>query len=201
MDIKKTPSNLFQHPAADCAPLNISHPQVQNELTPFSSSASPSKWYTLDAKDHSNTNYSKLMAMLLFTTTQYLPASSLSTMTTMSAASSESGFEFTQENALWIGRIFAWICTTLYLLSRIPQLLKNRRRQSVEGLAITLFLFAVLGNLTYSLSILTHPGQTAESLLEALPYLIGSAGTLVFDFSIFCQFLWYRKSNKDVEFV
>jgi uncharacterized protein with PQ loop repeat len=122
-------------------------------------------------------------------------------MTTMSAASSESGFEFTQENALWIGRIFAWICTTLYLLSRIPQLLKNRRRQSVEGLAITLFLFAVLGNLTYSLSILTHPGHTSESLLEALPYLIGSAGTLVFDFSIFCQFLWYRESNKDVEFV
>jgi hypothetical protein len=81
-------------------------------------------------------------------------------------------------------------------MSRIPQLLKNRRRQSVEGLSASLFMFAACGNLTYATSILTHPGQTIDSLLEALPYLIGSAGTLMFDFSIFCQFLWYKKAKK-----
>lgn len=80
-------------------------------------------------------------------------------------------------------------------MSRIPQLLKNRRRQSVEGLSASLFVFAVCGNLTYASSILSHPGQTIDSLLEALPYLIGSAGTLIFDFSIFCQFLYYKKKD------
>lgn len=121
----------------------------------------------------------------------------MSTSTTAFPGTSPSfSFELTQDNIVWIGRVFAWTCTSLYLMSRIPQLLKNRRRQSVEGLSASLFAFAVCGNLTYASSILTHPGQTVDSLLEAMPYLIGSAGTLIFDFSIFCQFLWYRK-HKD----
>lgn len=133
------------------------------------------------------------MAMLLFSTWFLVPSSDLSTMSTTS--SSVSSFALSQDNIIWLGRIFAWTCTSLYLMSRIPQLLKNRRRQSVEGLSASLFVFAVCGNLTYASSILSHPGQTIDSLLEALPYLIGSAGTLIFDFSIFCQFLYYKKKD------
>ncbi|KAI9250772.1 PQ loop repeat-domain-containing protein [Sporodiniella umbellata] len=163
------PNSLFQHPV----PLNIqSTPILDDESAPFSSSASPSKWYTLSAKDG---NPVKLMALLLF----FLNPSA--------SAHEASGL-------VWIGRLSAWTCTCLYLMSRIPQLLKNRRRQSVQGLSASLFMCAACANLTYTLSILTHPNQTLESLLEALPYLIGSSGTLVFDFLIFSQFLYYRNS-------
>ncbi|KAI8065704.1 PQ loop repeat-domain-containing protein [Gongronella butleri] len=98
-----------------------------------------------------------------------------------------------------IGFIFAWICTCLYLMSRVPQIAKNYRRQSVEGLAPSLFIFAVLGNLTYALGILIHPGQTRASLMDALPYLLGSAGTLMFDFTIFLQFVWYTRLKRQRE--
>ncbi|CAO3657202.1 unnamed protein product [Mucor hiemalis] len=207
-DEQKKPTNrLFQHPAASQqTPLDIHNSTaaaIHNELTPFSSSASPSKWYTLDneivvvgGKKTNNHNTARFMGMLLFTTTLFINSSS-DDLTTMGASSVDDSsslfnFEFTQDNVVWIGRVFAWTCTCLYLMSRIPQLLKNRRRQSVEGLSASLFAFAVCGNLTYASSILSHPGQTIDSLIEALPYLIGSAGTLIFDFSIFCQFLYYK---------
>lgn len=188
----KQQTEIFQHPAK--SPLNIHTSNVIiDELTPFSSSASPSKWYTLDSSTEKK-QASKFMAMLLFSTWFLVPSSDLSTMST-SASASASTLTLSQDNIVWLGRIFAWSCTSLYLMSRIPQLLKNRRRQSVEGLSASLFIFAVCGNLTYASSILSHPGQTIDSLLEALPYLIGSAGTLIFDFSIFCQFLYYKKRD------
>lgn len=213
---KKPTNRLFQHPAASQqTPLvihNSTAAAIHNELTPFSSSASPSKWYTLDneivviggkkSNNNNHNNTARFMGMLLFTTTLFMTNSSSNDLTTMNytaaaatvdePSSSFFDFEFTQDNVVWIGRVFAWTCTCLYLMSRIPQLLKNRRRQSVEGLSASLFAFAVCGNLTYASSILSHPGQTIDSLIEALPYLIGSAGTLIFDFSIFCQFLYYR---------
>ncbi|KAG2201854.1 hypothetical protein INT47_004411 [Mucor saturninus] len=199
-DLQKKPANtLFQHPAH--TPVDINSHAIQSELTPFSSSASPSKWYTLDneimvsgkkKQQQQQQQTTKFMGMLLFTSTLFLTSNNQG-LTTMS---SDDSFELSQDNLVWIGRVFAWSCTCLYLMSRIPQLLKNRRRQSVEGLSASLFVFAVGGNLTYASSILSHPGQTVDSLLEALPYLIGSAGTLMFDFSIFCQFLFYKKTDK-----
>ncbi|KAJ9110491.1 hypothetical protein QFC19_001617 [Naganishia cerealis] len=94
-----------------------------------------------------------------------------------------------------IGRASAWICTTLYLTSRLPQIWKNVRidsppgrendnytRKSVEGLSILLFVFAFMGNATYVGSIMLNPGagdgedhggseeERAYYLLEALPY-------------------------------
>ncbi|KAG1444960.1 hypothetical protein G6F56_010089 [Rhizopus delemar] len=171
--IKALPSNsLFQHPV----PLNINPSPVivDDESTPFSSSASPSKWYTLSAKDQ---NLSKLMSVLLFT---------LQTQTDTISI---------QSSLVWLGRLSAWTCTVLYLMSRIPQILKNRRRQSVQGLSASLFICAACANFAYTSSILSHPKQTLESLLEALPYLIGSAGTFIFDFLIFLQFIYYKNNS------
>jgi hypothetical protein len=101
-----------------------------------------------------------------------------------------------------IGRMSAWICTTLYLTSRLPQIWKNvsrstslspggarydtladipqpracRRqyqRKSVEGLSILLFVFAFCGNLTYVLSIVLNPtGSDGESNPEMVGYYL-----------------------------
>ncbi|EIW69410.1 hypothetical protein TREMEDRAFT_73844 [Tremella mesenterica DSM 1558] len=95
-----------------------------------------------------------------------------------------------------IGRISAWTCTTLYLASRLPQIWMNFTRKSIEGLSILLFLFAFLGNTTYVLSILLNPLSSSSSyLLEALPYLLGSGGTLMFDLTIMCQAVLYGSSR------
>ncbi|KAI8364367.1 PQ loop repeat-domain-containing protein [Radiomyces spectabilis] len=159
---KETILSAFQHPSVRTPLLIQSSDQIINdELLPYSVSASLSKYYTLEA------------------TRKFYQDSPL-----------ESVFA---DDPLIIGRVLAWICTCLYLMSRIPQILKNKRRKSVEGLSPSLFVFAALGNFTYASSILTAPDNTPGTLLEALPYLIGSAGTLTFDATIFAQYMWYRR--------
>ncbi|KZT40920.1 hypothetical protein SISSUDRAFT_1018393 [Sistotremastrum suecicum HHB10207 ss-3] len=97
-----------------------------------------------------------------------------------------------------IGRISAWICTTLYLTSRLPQIWTNYVRKSVEGLSIYLFIFAFLGNFFYVLSIMTSPNldlpqaEATAFIRESIPYLLGSGGTLMFDVTIVCQAIVYR---------
>jgi len=98
-----------------------------------------------------------------------------------------------------IGRMSAWACTTLYLTSRLPQIWKNFVRKSVEGLSMYLFVFAFLGNTFYVSSILTSPkldipGPDASAYIqESIPYILGSAGTLIFDITIVSQSFLYRK--------
>jgi len=105
-----------------------------------------------------------------------------------------------QEIQRLIGRISAWTCTTLYLTSRLPQIWKNYMRKSCEGLSVLLFVFAFCGNLTYVIGILINPAgngnpkQAAHYLLESLPYLLGSGGTLIFDLAIMIQSYLYRNS-------
>ncbi|KAI9497352.1 PQ loop repeat-domain-containing protein [Zychaea mexicana] len=205
-------SRVFQHPSAR-TPLLIDGKSLEDELAPCSASSSPSKWYTLNDTANSsdttltNSNRTKTLMVIMLLgfrlTTSSSGSSNLVTTTLTAAAAaaaadSNDGVLAVQDNALVIGRIFAWVCTTLYLLSRIPQIHKNFKRKSIDGLSPTLFICAACGNLTYTASILSNPNQTSESLVEAIPYLIGSAGTLCFDFTIFCQFLWYwrRGNNK-----
>ena len=118
------------------------------------------------------------------------------------------------------GQIFGYLCATLYLSSRLPQLLLNYRRKSTEGVSMLFFLFACVGNLTYVVSILAykpscarawHDGglgiragacETGEWEREYRRYiavnaswLIGSAGTLLLDLVIFGQFWVYRNNS------
>lgn len=210
-------SAAFQHPSAQ-TPLLIQAQSIDDEITPYSVSSSPNKWYTLtqhhdalcktdsfasSVSSSSSTTYvsstkaktttTGLMTIMLLGLNLFSNSSSDLTTATTTSAPSATTFDF---DPMIIGSIFAWSCTTLYLMSRIPQIRKNLKRRSVEGLSPSLFVFAVCGNLTYATSILLHPGHTRESLLEALPYLIGSAGTLTFDFTIFVQFLYYTRKRQ-----
>lgn len=86
-----------------------------------------------------------------------------------------------------IGNIFGWISAIMYCVSRIPQIYKNWKRNSVKGLALWTFYAAFFGNIFYSLSILViwKRNDRNENLL---PFLIGSIGTLGLDmFILFVQ--------------
>lgn len=156
---------------------------------PFSASASPSKWYTLGemAPQHSSSPRVILSAIFMFT----LKIQSGTVLTTSSNSVVSAAVSI---DKLLIGRIFAWLCASLYLASRVPQIFKNVQRKSVEGLSSSLFIFAALGNITYTSSILLSSAmQNPAKVLEAIPYLLGSIGTSIFDIIIFIQFIWYRQ--------
>merc|ERR1739848_96444 len=88
------------------------------------------------------------------------------------------------------GTITGWVSAMCYLLSRMPQIWRNCKRRSTEGLAISMFFCAVMGNLTYAVSVFLRSVEW-DFLYDSLPWLIGSIGTLCFDFTIFVQYhLW-----------
>ncbi|KAH7094713.1 PQ loop repeat-domain-containing protein [Paraphoma chrysanthemicola] len=84
-------------------------------------------------------------------------------------------------------QVLGYASAVCYLGARIPQIIKNQREKSCEGLSLLFFMLSLLGNATYGAGILFH-SQEKEYLLTNLPWLIGSLGTMVEDVTIFIQF-------------
>ncbi|GAB4820511.1 hypothetical protein N2152v2_007557 [Parachlorella kessleri] len=93
------------------------------------------------------------------------------------------------------GTVIAYCSSILYLTSRISQITKNWRRRSAEGLALTMFLFAMAANTLYGFSILVRAYSLA-SLQSSAPWLVGSLGTVALDTTIFMQGLMYGTDKK-----
>ncbi len=99
--------------------------------------------------------------------------------------------------------------------ARVPQIIKNYKEKSCEGaynytsrpsrpntaltrplgLALLFFLLSLTGNLTYGSSLVAF-SQDSKYLLNALPFLIGSLGTIVEDCIIFVQFRLYADGKR-----
>lgn len=90
-----------------------------------------------------------------------------------------------------IGTILGWAMTVIYLSSRLPQIVMNVKRGSVEGLSPTMFILAVTGNATYLASILLR--STAPSkLVPNLPWIVDAILCIFLDMVILFQFLLYK---------
>ncbi|EFQ29543.1 hypothetical protein CGRA01v4_14817 [Colletotrichum graminicola] len=89
-----------------------------------------------------------------------------------------------------VGLLLGYLSAACYLTARIPQIVKNYQEKSCEGLALLFFLLSLTGNLTYGASLVAFK-QDKAYLLNALPWLLGSLGTIAEDFIIFTQFHIY----------
>ncbi|KAI0018092.1 PQ-loop-domain-containing protein [Xylariomycetidae sp. FL0641] len=94
------------------------------------------------------------------------------------------------------GMVLGYASALCYLCARIPQIVKNHKEKSCEGLALLFFLFSLTGNLTYGLSVFAY-SQDADYLIKAVPWLLGSLGTIVEDCIIFYQFRLYSTPAKE----
>lgn len=99
-----------------------------------------------------------------------------------------------------LGYILGWISASMYMFSRLPQLFRNWKRKSTEGLSIFMFSMAVTGNISYGIQILLTSTEK-NYLIRATPWLVGSFGVVLLDFFILCQFCFYQlhqhKNNND----
>lgn len=116
-------------------------------------------------------------------------------------------FHFLQTlNKNEIGKILAWSCTFLYLVSRIPQIITNYKIKSTKGLSLKLVSFALFGNLFYSLSLLFSKdsisgGEISKKFWESeLSYFIGSIGTVIFDFTVILQWYHYDRNENRMNY-
>jgi uncharacterized protein with PQ loop repeat len=93
-------------------------------------------------------------------------------------------------------QILGYASAVCYLGARIPQIIKNQREKSCEGLSLLFFILSLLGNATYGAGIIFH-SQEKHYMLTNLPWLIGSLGTMVEDVTIFIQFRVFGSSSPD----
>eukprot|EP01138_Halocafeteria_seosinensis_P008714 gb/GECG01008907.1/.p1 GENE.gb/GECG01008907.1/~~gb/GECG01008907.1/.p1 ORF type:complete len:471 (+),score=52.10 gb/GECG01008907.1/:1-1413(+) len=96
------------------------------------------------------------------------------------------------------GQALGYLSTVLYLNSRLPQVWKNYKRQSVVGLSWLMFFCAFMGNFTTVISIVMRiqgdfDGDQKKDWKAEAPFFPGAAGTLVFDFLIMFQYFIYTK--------
>ena len=84
----------------------------------------------------------------------------------------------------------------LYIGSRIIQLRKIYLERSTEGLLISMFIFAILGNTTYLTALFLKSTELAEDqisyLINAGPWIICSSIVMIFDFIILYHFWLYN---------
>ncbi|XP_076885710.1 vacuolar lysine transporter YPQ1-like [Bidens hawaiensis] len=98
----------------------------------------------------------------------------------------------------WLG----WMMAAIYMGGRIPQIVLNIKRGSVEGLNPLMFIFALVANATYVGSILVR--STEWSKIKAnMPWLLDAAACVALDAFIIMQYVYYRylrRRNADVEY-
>lgn len=91
----------------------------------------------------------------------------------------------------------------MYFFSRLPQVYHNYRYKQCEGLNIAMFVIAIVANTTYALqfiserSIGVYRGNAmdwADFAAKELPFVIGSLGTLIYDFIIVFQWRYYTRA-------
>ncbi|KAJ1939139.1 hypothetical protein EC988_007394, partial [Linderina pennispora] len=91
-----------------------------------------------------------------------------------------------------------YISAVLFLGARIPQIIKNYRKKSCEGLSIGMFIFSILGNVSFTMSLMLY-SLNSDYILANIPWILGSTGTLFFDLAIFLQFYWYHGTIEPCE--
>lgn len=95
---------------------------------------------------------------------------------------------------LIMGNILGWTSTVFYVGSRLPQIMKNRRRKSTEGISDSMFVFAVLGNFTYSGGILLRN----DHVVRSIPWLLGSLACMTLDITLVAQVWYYHPTHMRV---
>jgi uncharacterized protein with PQ loop repeat len=115
----------------------------------------------------------------------------VATTTLMTTTAAASGPVFA--DAALAGYIIGLLSTVFYLGSRLPQIIMNFKRGKTDGLSYFTFLLAVIANFAYAFSVLMGPRAEDQAyidfVLDHLPWLTGSLGTVVLDLTILLQCL------------
>jgi len=89
------------------------------------------------------------------------------------------------------GEIIGWFTTFLYLIGRFPQIYINFKSKSVEGLSILMFVYTILGNICYLLSIVTL--STEQSYIQSnLPWITTTVVSILLDIFVIFQIKYYQ---------
>eukprot|EP00474_Spongospora_subterranea_P009028 CRZ09486.1 hypothetical protein [Spongospora subterranea] len=97
----------------------------------------------------------------------------------------------------YVGLIMAWVSGFMFFFSRVPQIYQNHKAKSVQGLSLSMMSLIMFGNMTLGLQLLLGNNQSLyDFLTKTTPFLIGSVGTVFWDFLILFQAVLYNKKAR-----
>lgn len=89
------------------------------------------------------------------------------------------------------GEVVGWFTTSLYLIGRLPQIYINFKSKSVVGLSVLMFVYTILGNICYLLSIVTL--STEQSYIQSnLPWITTTVVSILLDIFVIFQIKYYQ---------
>lgn len=90
-----------------------------------------------------------------------------------------------------IGLIFSWISVVFYIIGRLPQIILNAKRRSTDGLSVVMYIFKIMGNLFYILTIITYSVEK-EYILLNLAWIVFTVVTILMDLFVIFQYIYYN---------
>lgn len=96
-----------------------------------------------------------------------------------------------------IGYILCWITSGFYIIGRLPQFYKNYVNKSIRGLSYWMYIFTILGNLCFLLSILVYSLETVY-ISDNLPWITVTSITISLDLLLLAQYYYYYKKNRSL---
>lgn len=90
------------------------------------------------------------------------------------------------------GTVLGWASSIFYVIGRLPQLYLNYRRKTTEGLSMLMYIFTILGNTFYLLSVLAFSLEP-DYIYTNLPWIFMIVITVLMDFAVLFQFRYYKK--------
>ncbi|KAI4300978.1 hypothetical protein L6164_034301 [Bauhinia variegata] len=98
-----------------------------------------------------------------------------------------------------IGSFLGSAMAAIYMGGRLPQICLNIKRGNVQGLNPLMFIFALVGNVTYVASILVSSLDWSK-IRPNLPWLVDAGGCVLLDSFILIQFIYFHYRNcQDLE--
>lgn len=127
---------------------------IEEEVFPGESSAlvGSSSLPTYDATHTSRANKSRAKKTKLFNWTSAIAIVLVTAIScyTYYNAHWKHNHDNDEDRLNWLPQTMGWTSAILYVGSRIPQILKNYKHKSTEGLSFGMFICAVLGNVLFT---------------------------------------------------
>jgi uncharacterized protein with PQ loop repeat len=92
-----------------------------------------------------------------------------------------------------VGETLAWITSSIYIFGRFPQIYKNWKLRSTQGLSIWMFIFTMLGNGFYLFSIFE---QSQSNISIYIPWITLILVSIVLDTIVLIQY-WHHSIDDD----
>jgi len=96
-----------------------------------------------------------------------------------------------------IGTAIGWITSAIYIIGRFPQFYQNYQRRSVEGLSYLMYIYTILGNFMFLLSVVVFSNEQ-EYLKINLPWIVLPVITICLDILLLVQYKYYFNYNRNL---